>query len=334
MAGLTRLRRYVRRFLAEQRDDAPAPQCSAVKEARYRQVIGIAAARYFIKHERTPDLVIPFDEVKRANQVALEDLPACIDAYLDRQELSEPEFAVFRHFTDPNETIIDVGAHFGYSAASMWRAGSRAYVLSIEPNPWNTMTLQRIKLLRPGRYDYLPVGVGNAPARLRFVTPVVEGMGIGGLCSAAIESEMDWDIPENLVRYMLQYTPDVAAPRLQFAEAEWEVVPLDDLLRTRRPSVPLDRIAAIKLDVEGLEAPAIEGATLTLEQHRPMLMVEHANRNREVVDRLTQLGYRYAEFNDGTVYLTEQQSSRVSGFYLHATRLDDYRTTGLLVAAP
>jgi hypothetical protein len=133
---------------------------------------------------------------------------------------------------------------------------------------------------------------------------------------------------------MLKYAADIPAPRLQFAEVLWEVVPLDEILETGGFAVPTAEIDAIKIDVEGLEDEAIEGAVGTLRRHRPMLMIEGANRVPSVVSMLTLLGYRYAEFNDGTVFLTNERSTRVGGFYLHETRLDEYRDSGLLVAEP
>ncbi len=288
----------------------------------------MAAARYFIMHERTPDIAIPFEEVRR------DSLPEWVPYLLDRAELSEPEFAVFQFFTNPADTVLDIGAHFGYSATSIWRAGCPAHVLSIEPNPWHRSSLEEIKRLRPGRFDFLGVGLSNSRGSLRFIVPVVDGVGIGGLCSAAIESEMDAAIPENLVKYMQTYTPDVVSPRLQYAETHFPVAPLDEVLTLPDIAIPLTRIAAIKIDVEGLEPEVLEGAVQTLRRHRPMLMIEGANRVASVVSLLGSLGYCYAEFHGSTVFLTDRRSARVGGFYLHESRLDEYRASGLLVVEP
>jgi FkbM family methyltransferase len=303
-------------------------EIAAVREAHFRQIIGITTARYFIKQERTRDISVPFDEV------TLDSTPDWIPGLLERAELSEPEFSVFQFLRNADATVLDVGAHFGYSATSIWRAGCPAKILSFEPNPWQRIPLQRLKDLRPGQFDFLSVGIGKARGPMRFVVPVVEGVGIGGLCSAAIESEMDWAIPENVLKHMLKYAADIPSPQVQFAEALWEVVPLDEILETGTFAVPVTRIEAIKIDVEGLEEEAIEGAVRTLQRHKPMLMIEGANRVPGVLNNLTRLGYRYAEFNNGTVYLTDQASTRIGGFYLHESRLDEYRDSGLLVPEP
>ncbi|MEJ0015485.1 MAG: FkbM family methyltransferase [Acetobacteraceae bacterium] len=298
------------------------------RDARFRQIIGSVTARYFVQHERTPDISIPFDEVRRDSS------PDWVQYLLDRPELSEPEFAVFQYFTDPDETVLDIGAHFGYSATSIWRAGCPAHILSIEPNPWHRPSLELLRELRPGRFDFIATGLSNHTGSLKFVVPVVEGLGIGGLCSAAIERELDSAIPENLVKYMRTYNAGIPTPRLQFAETDFAVAPLDDVLAAANVTVPLRRIAAIKIDVEGLEDEVTEGAVRTLQQHRPMLMVEGANRVPEVVARLSRLGYRYAEFDGGRIYLTEEPSVRVGGFFVHDSKLEHYRASGLLVAGP
>lgn len=320
-----RFSQLYKRLTPNSEDAAPAEH-PAVREARLRQTIGIAVARYFIMGQRTADVAIPFEDV------ALDSMAEWIPHVLERPELSEPEFAVFAFVRDRAATVLDIGAHYGYSAASIWRAGSPAHVLSFEPNPWQHEPLQRIKELRPEAFDFIGMGLSNAQGSLRFVLPVVDGKGIGGLGTAAIERELDWAIPENLVHYMNTYTPEVASPRLQFAETQWSVAPLDAMLASANVAVPLERIDAIKIDVEGLEPEVLEGAEQTLRRHRPWLMIEGANRIPDVVQRLAPLGYRYAEFAEGRVSLTNERSTRVSGFYLHESRLDEYRASGMLIA--
>lgn len=294
------------------------------KENACRQRVGNVIARYFIKGERTPDISIAPELVK------IDSNPAWVPGMLERADLTEPEFAAFRYLDRPTDTILDIGANFGYSATTIWAAGSRSMILSFEPNPWHIPCLEQIKALRGQTFDFLQIGLAASEGDIRFVMPVVEGTGISGLSSAAIESETDWAIPENVVNYMMTYVPDVALPTLQFSEVRWRVAPLDTVLRTHRFSIPLDTISAIKIDVEGFEADVIAGATATLRQHKPVLLIEGANRVPDVVSQLTDLGYLYADFDGDGVVLSEATSTRTGGFYLHGTKLEQYRGTGLL----
>lgn len=295
------------------------------KEAACRQHIGNVIARYFIKHERSTDIAIPFDSVK------IDSNPDWIQGMLDRKELTEPEFGIFRFFAGNTGTVLDVGANFGYSVSSIWATAPSCRILSFEPNPWHVVCLQEIKRLRPGQYDFVHTGLGNRDDVIRFTVPVIEGIGISGLISAAIESETDWAIPENLLQHMFTYVPNVEKPQLQFAEVEWTVHPLDAILSARHYDVPLDEIIAVKMDVEGFEAEVIEGAIETIRHHRPLLMIEGANRNPAVVGPLQALGYQYADFQSERLVLSNQPSTQTSGFFLHGEKLDTYRQLGMVM---
>ena len=124
---------------------------------------------------------------------------------LERTTLTEPEFAIFRFFNDDTDTVLDIGANYGYSAATIWAAGATSKILSFEPNPWHVVCLEQIKQMRPGIFDFVNIALGSSPGELNFVLPVIEGTGVSGLMSAAIESEMDWAIPENVLLYMVNY---------------------------------------------------------------------------------------------------------------------------------
>jgi chromosome segregation ATPase len=86
------------------------------KEARCRQLISSAIARYFVMGERSKDSSIPFEDVK------VDSNANWIPEILERAEVSEPEFMVFKHFDQDAGTILDIGANYGYAAA---RGGRR-----------------------------------------------------------------------------------------------------------------------------------------------------------------------------------------------------------------
>ena len=247
---ISRIVRSVRALIGPDRTAQSSDLAAEVetfrKEAACRQIIGIAAARYFIKQERTPDVSVAFAAVK------VDSDPAWIPEILARAALTEPEFEIFGFFRNPDETILDIGAAYGYGAASIWASGATTSILSFEPNPWHLACLERSRELRPRPLLEFRFGRSSARAAMsqRFVMPVVEGAGVGGLASARSISEMDWTIPENVLRYMLDQLPDVARPRLQFTEAEWAVARLDDVLDGATFRFPIHQVAAIKIDVE------------------------------------------------------------------------------------
>ncbi|BEU20163.1 FkbM family methyltransferase [Paraburkholderia sp. 22B1P] len=69
-------------------------------------------------------------------------------------------------------------------------------------------------------------------------------------------------------------------------------VPVIDL-----PSLELDRLDFLKLDVEGMELDVLRGARAVLERHRPVMLVEVIKSDRNAIQSLlTELGYRQFDF--------------------------------------
>jgi hypothetical protein len=97
-----------------------------------------------------------------------------------------------------------------------------------------------------------------------------------------------------------------------------------------RLHIEVSNITAMKIDVEGFEAAVLAGAVHTLRAHKPLIMIEGANRNADVVACLSPLGYTFADFVVDHVVLTDQLSPNSNGFFLHRDRLDHYRSIGLL----
>ncbi len=293
------------------------------REAQIRQLVNINMIRYTVQGMRRADVAIAIEEVEP------DYASSSVDDVLNSPPI-EPDFSVFRFFMEPSETILDVGANIGLAAASIFNSGCRASVVSFEPNPWHHPALMRIKQRMPERFDFLPIGVGDSDGSLSFVTPVIEGRAISTLSTANIISELDWAIPENLIIHCMDVIPQIPKPRIQFTESQWTVETLDGALARARLNVSLDRIAAIKFDVEGYEAKAIAGARKVLAQHRPLIMVEGANRSLEVCKTLDESIYFYADYREGHLVRTDMQSPRVNGFFVHRDRTAEYVGMGLL----
>jgi FkbM family methyltransferase len=293
------------------------------REARFRHHIQVDMIRYFVQGRREWLSIEPKD-------VEYEVLD--VDQVLAHPPI-EPDFSVFSCFDDPLETILDLGANTGLAASSIFQAGCRAAVLSFEPNPLHHRILAQLRVRLPHRFDFVPFGLSSSRASLRFFTPVIEGRGLDPLTTAAPMAELDWGIPENILIHCMQHLPDVLVPRIQFCEQDWHVDTLDMLLKEDRFGVPVNRIAALKMDLEGHESEAIKGARETIEYHTPLIMIEGANRV-EAVDRfLRALGYIYADFRDGQLVVTDAASPRVNGFYLHSVKLDMYAAKALFAPA-
>ncbi|MEM9100117.1 MAG: FkbM family methyltransferase [Pseudomonadota bacterium] len=244
--------------------------------------------------------------------------------------LLDEEFAIFECFKDPEETVLDLGANTGLAAASIFKAGCRATVLSFEPNPQHHPVLSDLKSIFKERFDFAPLGLGTSRGSISFFTPVVDGRAIDQLSTANPMFGLPWALPENILIYCMNDLANVEEPHLQFCETQWPIEPLDEVLAEQRFLVPTEKIAAIKLDLEGFEEDALTGAQETLSNHKPLIMIESGNREKSVDGLLRKQGYLYADFHEGSLVLTDMITTRVNGFYLHSEKLGLYADMGIL----
>jgi FkbM family methyltransferase len=195
----------------------------------------------------------------------------------------DKSYNAFRHFValKPGGLFVDVGANDGISALSFRRFDRSYRILSLEPNrllkPW----LQEVKD-SDGHFEYMMVGAGSAPARVRFYVPVYRGVVLHTFASANLESTrstLAGSFGEAIA----------AACRIDTVDAE--IVRLDDL--NLEPTI-------IKIDAEGFDHDVLVGAVRTVEQYRPFVMVENdeaqasAIRNYFESRRYRLLGYDIA----------------------------------------
>lgn len=148
----------------------------------------------------------------------------------------------------PGAVCVDGGSSIGlYSLLFSSLVGSRGHVIAIDPNPTANQELRRTLQINAIRnVQLIECGLGSRPgtARLRIAEQKHLGHSTFG--------EFIY--------------PDVALAET----AEVAINRLDDLVE----SLGLDRCDFIKLDLEGAEVDAIEGATETLKRYRPNLLIE------------------------------------------------------------
>ena len=84
------------------------------REAILRQV-QVILEEYFLRRNRSDAVVTP-----AGYDPHVEAQPAWIEETLRNGTIHDEDYLVFGAFQDPDSTILDIGAHFGYSAASIW----------------------------------------------------------------------------------------------------------------------------------------------------------------------------------------------------------------------
>jgi FkbM family methyltransferase len=260
--------------------------------------------------------------------------PRYIRQVLKERSVYEDDARIIGRLPGDMGTILDIGAHWGYMAASFRHAGANGPILSFEPMRAHHRCLGELRRRDP-LYDFAPIGLSDSPHSVTLYGPVVNGKPIMGLNSidGAIFNEHHRAHLVSLVGGEIEVASDY---RFQLHACTLRVERLDDVLARRRfyvfPPFKVDtgKISALKLDVEGHEPHVLRGAEGTLVGHRPFIMIESGNRHPAVATLLTGLGYVYAERDGAKLVRTEAHSTAPNGFWLHGERLGEYRTLGIL----
>lgn len=250
------------------------------------------------------------------------------DAYAS-DRIPEDDAVVFSGFRREMGTILDVGAHWGYTALSIRRFGCDCPIISFEASNSHAECLDEFRKL-DGNYDFLLCALGDDDARHSIYCPAVNGQVITGL-NCVEGTVFNAHHREYIVSLIGLWVAPADTYRFQLAKTSHITRRLDDLFATTQFRVPAKRIAAIKLDVEGFEAPVLRGAAAILKRDLPFIMIEGANRHPEVCSILQSLGYLYADRSGSKLRLTEVQSSAVNGYWLHPRHMDRYAAMGLVL---
>lgn len=198
--------------------------------------------------------------------------------------LYEPnEFLWLDGFLKPGMAAIDVGANQGlYTLFIAHRIGPAGRVLALEPSRRELTRLAgHVRLNRLRNVTCLPVAAGAAP-------------GEGTLRVAA-----EYNAGHNTLGAF-------AYPTTEALRTETVAVETIDSVCARQQ---VDRVDFMKLDIEGAEFAALQGARKIIDDHRPAMLVEltddalaHQGATRhDVVSFLVERGYAILAFDDGTL---------------------------------
>jgi FkbM family methyltransferase len=226
--------------------------------------------------------------------------------YLTRRP-HEADFAFFARFRDSPGLFLDVGANAGMSAISFRIFQRRADILSIEPNSAHEADLRFTKRLLNG-FDYMICGAGDENTVSAFYVPKYRSTPITSLGTFDMDSLAPW-------RLELLIGAGLSPADLLIEELKIEVRRLDDLrLRPR----------FVKIDVEGFEYRVLLGLQETIEEHRPIILVEWSRRFAEIEKFLRNLGYSAFSFDPGSGTLSplSDGNRKLNVFCLHTELVD------------
>ncbi len=191
------------------------------------------------------------------------------------------EFSVLQKILRPGMTFVDVGANIGlYTLFAANKVGATGKVVAFEPSS--------------REYEMLEQNIAvNALYNVRAIKRAVSNRdGEVELLVASLKNSGHNTVGKFGYATALERTESVAAERLD------EIIAREGY----------ERVDVIKMDVEGAELAALQGAMNTLRRLHPALLVEISDRtlehqgasSREVLDLLASEGYRFYGFDEQT----------------------------------
>lgn len=191
----------------------------------------------------------------------------------------------------PGAIVLDVGANIGVFARKAVSAGAQR-VICVEPTPGNVCALRWNLAAEIGRVEIVTMGAWDSVDTVRFmVDPKRPGR------SSCV---------------------DAPPPDMGIYEVAIDVAPLDLIVK----DLKLPRVDFIKMDIEGAELKALQGARETIVRHKPHLAiaVEHTAdrlRNaREVRELVLSINSEY-RCVPGPYCFTEERRLAPEILYFH-----------------
>jgi FkbM family methyltransferase len=161
----------------------------------------------------------------------------------------ENELRFLHRIVRGGEVAIDVGANEGLYSYNMSKLFSRVYSFEI-----NADLTKNLAAYNPGNIEIINQGLSSREGSAVLYIPLLKGQALTGWASL---------------------TPNNCPDTREHLEKQVSVCPLDKF--------DIERVALIKIDVEGHEADVLEGAVKTLRRNRPVIIVEIKSRNLDRV---------------------------------------------------
>ncbi len=256
-------------------DAAIAPKLAGCRTTRQLRADIVTSQEYRDKNPdfaRTNDRTLVIREFDNGLRLFVDLSDHAIGLPIVRGQYEQAELAFVKQAVKPDDNVLDLGAHIGFFSMHMASiVGPRGTVTAFEPFEENATLLERSirenQFESRVRLERAAVARTSGQVTLAFAT---ETLNSGGAFVSPAAS-----VPGHAVRTV-------------------RAVALDDL-NLRRP------VAFIKMDVEGAEPLAIEGAAHVLAKDRPVILSElHAAQLARVSGRtagaflgeLRKIGYR------------------------------------------
>jgi FkbM family methyltransferase len=203
----------------------------------------------------------------------------------------DPSYAYVRHLP-ADCTILDVGANAGQSAIEFARLRPDAKVISFEANPDNLADLAAVRRILGQRFVYHHVALSDRSGSGTLHVPVMGKTPVPG--EASLQPELFSEVEERLGKISRVIHYPVALRTLD----SYNLTP-----------------HLVKIDVQGHELSVLRGMVHTLEQHRPVLIIECGGDFEEVRRILENNGYGLYTYDVSNDRMTRLEGASAAHFF-------------------
>lgn len=154
-----------------------------------------------------------------------------------------------------NELFLDIGANRGAAIQSILMRRPDAKIVGFEPN-WYLLAKAKNPYAHDSRVVIHNVGLGNAQGSYQLYIPFYNDYMFDGLASMKEKNARDW-LPTRIYGFRKE--------KLKIRKVLVEVKKLDDF--NLKPYF-------IKIDVQGFEYEVLQGARMTIQESKPILLIE------------------------------------------------------------
>lgn len=200
----------------------------------------------------------------------------------------DKDFNAIRLFPDIEDALyLDIGGNNGFAVDAILMSSKKSRIYSIEPNP---LIFEKTKsyFRDNNRVELYNFGLGNEEGEFDLFIPVYRGYVFHALASIKLENAQSWLRNNNLYFY---------------DENNLEIRKFTCIIK-KLDSFKLNPFF-IKIDVEGYEFPVLLGGEKTIQNLKPILLIESVSKDDEITKYLSKFGYKLYKYSHGHFYLNE-----------------------------
>ncbi len=218
----------------------------------------------------------------------------------------EIDFTAFRALSGHDKgLVIDIGANGGQSAIALSFILPRFQILSFEPNPALWLDLDFVGRVIGPRFAYKKLGLGAKSESMTLFVPQIGNFPITTRASLSRESAKAHC--DNLEKEL--------GRALEIREITVHIVTFDSL--GLEPDI-------VKIDVEGYEIHVLKGMINTIENCKPILMLESNPNDDKCMELLVGHGYQIMHFDTKHKVLSRTSLNKTRNWFALPEKYRNY----------